>query len=359
MLVEKNVPLQPYNTFHIVAKAQTLVRIASVADVQALLADPTLGRAPKFVLGGGSNIVITGDVKPVVLKVEVKGRALVHETSKAFIVEAGAGENWHDFVTWTLDQGYPGLENMALIPGTVGASPVQNVGAYGVELQDRFESLDAIDLQTGQLFSLNAAQCAFGYRDSVFKHGVPMVGAQTAGHQTLGLKNRALIVRVRFALPKVWKPVLGYADIEKKMAEHRCTEPTPRQIYDWVCAVRRAKLPDPDVIGNAGSFFKNPTVTSEQCVDIIARDPKVVHYRLDDGSVKLAAGWLIDSCGWKGKSVGQAGVYEKQALVLVNRGAGTDGNGATGGEVMTLAKAIQTSVYERFGILLEPEQVVV
>ncbi len=363
MLVEKNVPLQPYNTFHIVAKAQTLVRIASEADVQTLLADPELGPAPKFVLGGGSNIVITGDVKPVVLKVEVKGRTLVRETPKAFIVEAGAGENWHDFVAWTLDQGYPGLENMALIPGTVGASPVQNVGAYGVELQDRFESLDAIDLQTGQLFTLNAAQCAFGYRDSVFKHGAPVSGAQVGAHggehQALGLKDRALIVRVRFALPKVWKAVLGYADIEKKMAEHHCTEPTARQIFDWVCAVRRAKLPDPAVIGNAGSFFKNPTVTAEQCVDIIARDPKVVHYRLDDGSVKLAAGWLIDSCGWKGKSVGQAGVYEKQALVLVNRGAGTDGNGATGGEVMTLAKAIQTSVYERFGILLEPEPVVV
>jgi UDP-N-acetylmuramate dehydrogenase len=143
------------------------------------------------------------------------------------------------------------------------------------------------------------------------------------------------------------------------MAEHGVTEPTARQIYDWVCEVRRAKLPDPAVIGNAGSFFKNPTVTAEQCEDIIARDPKVVHYRLDNGSVKLAAGWLIDSCGWKGKSVGQAGVYEKQALVLVNRGAGVDGNGATGGEVMTLAKAIQTSVYERFGILLEPEPVVI
>jgi len=153
--------------------------------------------------------------------------------------------------------------------------------------------------------------------------------------------------------------VLGYADIERKMAEHGVTEPTPRQVYDWVCEVRRAKLPDPAVIGNAGSFFKNPTVTVEQCEDIIAREPKVVHYRLDNGSVKLAAGWLIDSCGWKGKSVGQAGVYEKQALVLVNRGAGVDGNGATGGEVMTLAKAIQTSVYERFGILLEPEPVVI
>jgi UDP-N-acetylmuramate dehydrogenase len=355
MLVEKNTPLQPFNTFRIVARAQALARIASEADVLALLADPEWADQPKFVLGGGSNVVFTGDVKPLVLKVEIAGKRLVGETAKAFIVEAGAGENWHDFVTWTLQRGWPGLENLALIPGTVGASPVQNVGAYGVELQDRFESLDAIDLQTGQLFTLNAAQCAFGYRDSVFKHGGTVA---TGGQQTLGLKDRALILRVRFALPKVWNPVLGYADIEKKMAEHQCAEPTAQQLFDWVCAIRRAKLPDPAVIGNAGSFFKNPTVTPEQCADIIARDPKVVHYHLADGSVKLAAGWLIDSCGWKGKSVGQAGVYEKQALVLVNRGVGADGDGATGGEVMTLAKAIQTSVYERFGILLEPEPVV-
>ncbi len=348
MLVEKNVPLQPYNSFHIVAKAHTLVRIGSEADVRAVLADAQLGGADKFVLGGGSNLVLTGDVKPVVLKVEVKGRRLAGETAKAYIVEAGGGEDWHDLVAWTLDKGYPGLENLALIPGTVGATPVQNVGAYGVELQDRFESLDAIDLRTGELFTLNAAQCGFGYRDSVFKHSGAM-----------GLAGRALILRVRFALPKAWKPVLGYADIEKKMTEHSCTEPTPRQLFDWVCAIRRAKLPDPAVIGNAGSFFKNPTVSPEQCADIIAREPRVVHYHLDDGSVKLAAGWLIDACGWKGKSVGQAGVYERQALVLVNRGPGTNGQGATGGEVMTLARAIQTSVYERFGIRLEHEPVVV
>ena len=356
MLVEKNIPLQAFNTFRIVAKAQALARITSEADVHQLLADPEWAATPKFVLGGGSNIVLTGDVKPLVLKVEVRGLKVVGETAKSVIVEAGAGENWHDFVTWTLDQNLPGMENMALIPGTVGASPVQNVGAYGVELQDRFDSLDAIDLLTGQVFTLNAAQCAFGYRDSVFKHAS---SGEADLHLPLGLKDRALILRVRFALPKAWKPVLGYADIERKMAEHGVTEPTARQIYDWVCEVRRAKLPDPAVIGNAGSFFKNPTVTVEQCEDIIAREPKVVHYRLDNGSVKLAAGWLIDSCGWKGKSVGQAGVYEKQALVLVNRGAGVDGNGATGGEVMTLAKAIQTSVYERFGILLEPEPVVI
>jgi UDP-N-acetylmuramate dehydrogenase len=320
-----------------------LVRIKDPSDIGVLLADPELGPLPKFVLGGGSNIVLTGDVKPVVLKMEVMGMRLAAETAKAWILEAGAGENWHAFVAWSLDNGYPGLENMAMIPGTVGASPVQNIGAYGVELQDRFESLDAVDLHTGQTFTLNAAQCAFGYRDSVFKHG---------GASSMGLKGRAVIVRVRFAVPKVWKAVLGYADIDKKMAEHQCQQPTARQLFDWVCAIRRAKLPDPEVIGNAGSFFKNPTVTPEQCADIIARDPKVVHYRMDDGTVKLAAGWLIDACGWKGKSVGRAGVYEKQALVLVNRG------GASGAEVVTLARAIQESVYGRFGIRLEPEPVI-
>jgi len=359
MLVEKNVPLQPYNTFHIVAKAHSLVRVTCEDDVRAVLNDPELGIGPKFVLGGGSNIVLTGDVKPVVLKVEVMGRRLVGETAKAFIVEAGAGENWHDFVAWTLEQGCPGLENLALIPGTVGASPVQNIGAYGVELQDRFESLDAVDLRSGQVFTLNAAQCAFGYRDSVFKHASSGASEDASDRQALGLKDRALITRVRFRLPKPWKAVLGYADLDRKMAESGVSTPSAQQIYQWICDIRRAKLPDPQVIGNAGSFFKNPTVTQDQCDDIIAREPKIVHYHLADGSVKLAAGWLIDACGWKGKSVGQAGVYEKQALVLVNRGVGTDGNGATGGEVMMLAKVIQTSVYERFGILLEPEPVVV
>jgi len=223
---------------------------------------------------------------------------------------------------------------------------VQNIGAYGIELQDRFESLDAIDLVTGRLFTLDATQCAFGYRDSVFKHS-------PARDSDFGLAGRALILRVRMRLPKPWKPVLGYVDLTRKMTETGVTEPTARQIFDWVCAIRSAKLPDPRVIGNAGSFFKNPTVTPEQCQDIIGREPGIVHYPMPDGTVKLAAGWLIDACGWKGKSVGQAGVYDKQALVLVNRG------GATGGEVVTLARAIQTSVYERFGIRLEPEPVVV
>ncbi|MDA7416585.1 UDP-N-acetylmuramate dehydrogenase [Xenophilus arseniciresistens] len=350
MIVEPNVPLQAHNSFGIVARAQHLLRVRSEADVRALLADARWRDVPKFVLGGGSNVVITGDIKPLVLKVEIMGRRLVEETPRAWIVEVGAGELWHDTVAWLMDQGWPGLENMALIPGTVGGAPVQNIGAYGVELQDRFESLDGIDLVTGQAFTLDAAQCAFGYRDSVFKH----VGR---GTNDFGLAGRALITRVRLRLPRPWKPVLGYLDLERKMEEAGVRDPSPRQIFDWVCAIRQAKLPDWRVLGNAGSFFKNPTVTPEQCADIIARDPKVVHYPLPDGSIKLAAGWLIDACGWKGKSMGNAGVYERQALVLVNRGGAA--HPATGGEVMTLAKAIQTSVYERFGIRLEPEPVVV
>ena len=354
MLVEKNVPLQPYNSFGIVAKALSLVRIGSEADLAAVLADPALQAVPKFILGGGSNIVLTGDVKPLVLKVEIMGKRLVRETAKAFIVEAGAGENWHELVAWTLANGFPGMENLAMIPGSVGASPVQNIGAYGVELQDRFESLDAMDLQTGQTFTLDAAQCAFGYRDSVFKHASSAVAGGTA---TFGLAGRALITRVRFALPKAWKPVLGYADLDRKIAQAGEVPTTPQQIFQWVCEIRRAKLPDPAVIGNAGSFFKNPTVSREQCDDIIQREPKIVHYPMADGSIKLAAGWLIEACGWKGKSVGNAAVYERQALVLINKGGSQ--NPVTGGEVMTLAKAIQTSVYERFGILLEHEPVVV
>ena len=354
MLVENNVALQPLNTFGIAARAQRLVRLRSEADLTELMASADWARpsptAPVFVLGGGSNLVITGDLKALVLKVAIPGKRWVKETPKGWLLEAGAGENWHGFVAWTLAQGWPGLENMALIPGSVGASPVQNIGAYGVELQDRFHSLDAIDLHTGKNFTLDAAQCGFAYRDSVFKHA-------PSSERSFGLAGRALITRVRFCLPKPWKPVLGYLDLERKMAETGIHAPTAQQIFDWVVAIRRAKLPDPAVIGNAGSFFKNPSVTPEQCADIIARDPKVVHYPMPDGSIKLAAGWLIDACGWKGKSVGNAAVYEKQALVLVNRGG--PAHPCTGGEVITLAKAIQTSVYERFGIRLEPEPVVV
>jgi UDP-N-acetylmuramate dehydrogenase len=338
MQIESGVSLKPYNSFGLPAVARTLVRVASDADVRRVVDHPEFGLAPKFVLGGGSNIILTRDMPQIVLKVEVRGVRLVEERTDAWIVEAGAGENWHEFVAHTLAQGWPGLENLALIPGTVGAAPVQNIGAYGVELKDRFESLDAVDLVTGRTSTLWPEICAFGYRDSVFKHS---------------LAGRSVITRVRFRLPKPWQPVLGYLELERKMIDTGISAPSAQQLFDWVCAIRRAKLPDPALIGNAGSFFKNPVVTPEQCRDIIGRDPEIVHYPMPDGNVKLAAGWMIDACGWKGKSVGQAGVYEKQALVLVNRGH------AIGSEVMTLARAIQESVYGRFGIRLEHEPVVV
>jgi UDP-N-acetylmuramate dehydrogenase len=380
--------LQSYNTFGILARAQKMVRIKSPNDVLDVLKDPELAAVPKFVLGGGSNLVLTGDVSALVLKVEIMGRSLVSQDERSYIIEAQAGEDWHDFVTWTLAQGWPGLENLALIPGCVGACAVQNIGAYGVELQDRFHELDAIDLQTGQSFTLNAEQCAFGYRDSIFKHGseTPLNGLHTLGPHPaqqaaslvraqwptiagadrgttpnltptpMGLAHRTLITRVRFRLPKKWRAEVGYQDLKKKVLQSAKVHPSAQQIYDWVCAIRREKLPDPKELGNAGSFFKNPTVSADQCKDIIAREPGVVHYPLLDGRYKLAAAWLIDACGWRGKTMGLAGVFDKQALVLVN--LGTPELPCTGGEVMTLAKAIQTSVYERFGIRLEPEPVV-
>lgn len=352
MIVEKNVALKDLNTFGIEAKADELVRISSVSDLQDLMASGLLVENSFLVLGGGSNMILTGDVTDLVIKMEIPGIELIEETNKHFIFEVGAGVDWHELVTWTIKNNYPGLENMALIPGTVGAAPVQNIGAYGVELQDRFHSLVGFDLKTAKRFELNAAQCAFSYRDSVFKHAASKEG-------DFGLAGRALITHVRLALPKLWKPDLGYADIQKKMLQLQITQPTAQEIYQMIVDIRRAKLPDPAVIGNAGSFFKNPVVSPYQCQDIIAREPKLVYYELHDGTFKLAAGWLIDACGWRGKSMGRAGVYEKQALVLVNRGGKNGTEGATGGEVMTLAKAIQTSVYERFGIMLEPEPVVV
>ena len=341
LLVQQRASLREHNTFGLPAVARTLITIRSEADVRRVVDHPEYGVARQFVLGGGSNVVFTRDLDAVVLKIEIPGLRLVDETAHGWVLEIGAGESWHGAVAWSIEQGWPGLENLALIPGSTGAAPVQNIGAYGVELKDRFHSLDAVDLVTGRSVTLGPADCRFGYRDSVFKQ--PGFG---------GLAGKSVITRVRLALPRPWQPVLGYLDLERKMAATGNTHPDARTVFEWVCAIRRAKLPDPALIGNAGSFFKNPVVTPEQCRDIIGRDPEIVHYPLPDGSVKLAAGWLIDACGWKGKTVGRAGVYDKQALVLVNRG------GASGAEVVTLARAIQESVYGRFGIRLEPEPII-
>jgi UDP-N-acetylmuramate dehydrogenase len=337
--IEQNISLQHFNTFGIPARARRYLRVSDPAQLAVLAADPALAALPRLVLGGGSNLLITrAEVDQLVLHMALMGKEIVGETTDAVLVRAHAGENWHGFVQFTLEQGLGGLENMSLIPGTVGASPIQNIGAYGAEVKDLFHSLTAFDFATGATRVMDAAACRFGYRDSVFKHED---GRQLA------------VLDVTFALPKAWRPNLRYAELAREIEGQGIADPTPRQVADAVIAIRRRKLPDPAEIGNAGSFFKNPVVPGEHCARLLAQWPTLVHHAQPDGSEKLAAGWLIDQCGWKGKSLGRAGVYPKQALVLVNNG------GASGEEVLALARAIQADVQARFGVLLEPEPVMV
>ncbi len=331
-------PLRELNTFGIDASAKAYAQIRSVADLQAVRADPVLSAMPRLVLGGGSNLLLTGDFDGLVLHMTGTGITIDGEDAQYRYVTALAGENWHGFVQWTLANGCPGLENLSLIPGTVGASPIQNIGAYGSELAEYVDSLTAFDFATGDTFTLDAAGCQFAYRDSVFKHE---------------LKDRAVICSVRFRLPRQWQPNLRYAELASEISAQGIAQPTPQQVSAAVIAIRRRKLPDPAQIGNAGSFFKNPVVSAAKRDALLAQHPALVSYPQADGSYKLAAGWLIDQCGWKGKSLGAAGVHDRQALVLVNRG------GATGAEVLALALKIVGDVQQRFDVILEPEPVVV
>ncbi len=331
-------PLTSLNTFGIAARAARYLRVEQAAQLAAALADPQLAGLPRLVLGGGSNVLLTGDFPGLVLHMALRGKDILAGTATHHHVRAAAGENWHAFVQWTLEQGLPGLENLSLIPGTVGAAPIQNIGAYGAETKDYCHSLTAFDPATLQFVTMDRAACRFAYRDSIFK--------QDAG-------RRLIIVDVTFALPKAWAPDLRYAELAQAMAAQGLAAPSAREVAETVMAVRRRKLPDPAEIGNAGSFFKNPVVPGEQCERLLARYPGLVHHRQADGTEKLAAGWLIDQCGWKGRALGNAGVYEKQALVLVNRG------GATGADVQALARAIQADVQEKYGVTLEPEPVFV
>lgn len=330
--------LRALNTFGLPARAARLVRIDDPAQIAALARQPDWHAMPRLVLGGGSNIVLTGDFAGIVLKVAIAGRALVGEDEAAWYVRAGAGEDWHAFVCWTLAQGWPGLENLSLIPGTVGAAPIQNIGAYGLELGERLHSVDAVSLDDGTPRRFAAAQCAFGYRDSVFKHAAA---------------GRWLITAVTFRLPRRWQPVTAYAELARELAARAIAAPTPHDIAAAVIAIRRRKLPDPACIGNAGSFFKNPLVDAATLERLLARHPDLPHYPQPDGRHKLAAGWLIECCGWKGRDLGPVGCFERQALVLVNRG------GARGADVVRLARAIEDDVFERFGVRLEPEPVFV
>jgi UDP-N-acetylmuramate dehydrogenase len=330
-------PLRAHNTFGFDVRARLACRIETVEQFALAAREARAGGLRKLVLGAGSNVVFTRDFDGLVLLVALAGRRVVREDDEAWYVEAAAGENWHAFVAWTLAMGLPGLENLALIPGTVGAAPVQNIGAYGLEMVERFASLRAVELATGDAVDFDTAACRFGYRDSFFKRDG---------------RERFAITSVTFRLPKTWTPRADYADVVRELDACGAAV-TPQAIFDAVVAVRRAKLPDPVALGNAGSFFKNPVVDGATYEALLAKEPQIVAYPQPDGKVKLAAGWLIDRCGWKGRAIGGAAVHERQALVLVNRGA------ATGADVLALARAIQDDVKQRFGVELEPEPLVV
>lgn len=334
MEILQNVSLKPFNTFGIDVRARSLARVRTVDELQNILNDKKLQNTPRLILGGGSNVLFTKDVDALVLKVDVMGRKIMDENHSHAIVEAGAGENWHELVRWAISKNLGGLENLSLIPGNVGASPMQNIGAYGVEIKHTFHSLDAVNMTTGELRTFSPEECAFGYRESVFKRA---------------LKNQYTIVKVRYRLAKQHTFQTSYGAIEQEIERMGVKDLSIAAISQAVINIRQSKLPDPKVLGNAGSFFKNPTVENEDFERLIAAFPDMPHYPAPNNQHKLAAGWLIEKCGWKGQRSGQCGMHEKQALVLVNYG------GATGDEIYAHSEKVLQSVKEKFGVELERE----
>lgn len=329
----EHAPLQSRHTFAIDVSSRFLQVVASEAELIAALQTVTARNQRLMVLGGGSNVVFSRDYDGLVLCPALLGIHARYLDDKTVLVEAAAGENWHGFVQYCLAQGWYGLENLSLIPGTVGAAPVQNIGAYGVELKDCLHSVRAICRQTGQPREFTLAECHFGYRDSIFKQQ---------------FKDAYVISAVRLVLSLQVQVKLQYGDIARRLQQAGIDQPQPRDVAAAIIAIRRSKLPDPADIGNCGSFFKNPVISVRHYQVLLAQYPEMIAYPQPEG-VKLAAGWLIEQAGWKGRSLGRAGVYEKQALVLVNRG------GATGPEVTALAQAIQHDVALKFGVALEIE----
>lgn len=331
--LQEHCSLKPYNTFGIDVRARLLAHARNEADVREALALARERGLPLLVIGGGSNLLLTRDVEALVLRMASQGRRIVSDAADSVLVEAEAGEAWDPFVQWSLERGLAGLENLSLIPGTVGAAPMQNIGAYGVELKDVFGSLTALDRQDGTLREFDRQACRFGYRDSLFKQE----------------PDRWLILRVRLRLTRRERLHLDYGPVRQRLEEEGIASPTARDVSRVICAIRREKLPDPAVLGNAGSFFKNPLVDAAQAERLRQAFPDLVGYPQADGRLKLAAGWLIDKGGWKGFRDGPVGVHAQQALVLVNHG------GATGAQVQALAERIQEDVRRRFGVELEPE----
>ena len=338
MQILQDISLQPYNTFGIEAKARYWVAVTSVTQLQELLRLPDYFDVPKLILGGGSNVLFTQDFEGLAIKMDIQGVTVVEEDEEHVWVQAGAGVNWHALVMYSIEQGYGGLENMSLIPGTVGAAPMQNIGAYGVEMKDVFVSLEAVSIASGDLRTFSHADCQFGYRNSVFKQQY---------------KGQYIITAVTLRLDKQPTVNTSYGAIEETLAQllsdRPHDKPSIREVSQAVINIRRSKLPDPTQIGNAGSFFKNPVISRKHFNDLQTRYENIPGYPVSDQEVKVPAGWLIEQCGWKGKRLGAIGVHDKQALVLVNYGGGK------GKDIKELAYQIQESVKQKFNIAIEPE----
>ena len=337
MQIQENYSLKPFHTFHLNVRASKFATFTNEDELDQLLSSH---RGSRMILGGGSNILFTKDFPGIVLKNDIRGISVVHEDEEHVYVQVGAGENWHSFVMYAIDRGWSGIENLSLIPGNVGASPMQNIGAYGVELSVVFWNLQAFHMNERKLYTLTENDCEFGYRDSVFKRGY---------------KDQFVILNVTFKLRK--RPIFHttYGAITQELEKMGVKELSIRAISQAVINIRSSKLPNPDQIGNAGSFFKNPTVPKEKYLQIRSKFPDIVAYENMDGSMKLAAGWLIEHCGpdknssWKGYRKADAGCHEKQALVLVNYG------NASGAEIHDLSERIRKSVQSKYGVTLETE----
>jgi len=331
--IQENVSLKTFNTFGIDVKAAFFAEIFDEEDLRTLFKNE-LSKANKLlIIGGGSNVLFTQDYDGLVIKISIQGieSKVDGDTVK---VTAGAGVVWNNFVTYCVENNYAGVENLTLIPGTVGASPIQNIGAYGVELKDVFESCTAFEIKTGEIKSFSYADCHFGYRESIFKGE---------------LKGQFIITSVTFALKTEARLNTSYGAIEAELQKRGIESPEIADVSAAVAHIRVSKLPDPSTIGNAGSFFKNPVIEKFEFADVVAKHPDVVHYPTADGKIKLAAGWLIEQCGWKGKIQGNTGTWKNQALVLVNHG------NASGKEVLAFSAQIIDSVKSTFGVTLERE----
>lgn len=333
-LIQENYSLRSINTFGLNEKARFYQRVESLDDLKNALQFAAKQQLPLLVLGGGSNILLTKDFPGLVIHIETKGVELVFSSDQQVIVDVAAGENWHQFVMYSLEKQWFGLENLSLIPGSVGAAPMQNIGAYGVEVGNLIDSVEWLDIETREINRTLAADCQFGYRDSIFKQH---------------LKDKAIICSVRFHLSLKPQTKIEYGDIRLILEKWGIQQPTPNDVSKAIIEIRQSKLPNPALVGNAGSFFKNPVVSKLIFSGLSTKYPQVPHYPVDENQVKIPAAWLIETAGWKGKNFGNYGVHDRQALVLVNYG------GATGRQIWDLAMNIQIDVMEKFGIELQPE----